>query len=225
MFDFDNMSVRRYNFTCFFSLFIVQFLIEPIFTKVTAINNMLTSFVLLFFFSMAIFLGWYGCRLTTLKQGYLGMFLGLSCWSVEETLERIVLPAPDTMFCPFNAEHPLFWVRFEDLPFAFIITFLYLIILDFEFKVTDKIPLHLQVAFPFIMTGWILTGLARANRAIFEHRGPGAYLIVLIFASIFLISLTRLFVVRKEAAPIFSALSTGSLVSTVFGLAGLIKAL
>lgn len=225
MLNFEKMSPRAFGLFCFFSFFIFQVAAESVFRKIIVMGNSASSYMLLFFFVAAIFLGVYGMKLKRLQQGYLGLYFGFACWSVEECLEVIKIPAPDGLFCPLHAEHPFFWATFESLPFAFILLFFYLIILDFKLQVSDKIPLHLQAAVPFVFTGWILTGLSRAARTIFLYKGFGTYLVIAIFLSIFLMAfLNLLFTKNKEASPILTALSMGSLVSTIFAIVVVLKA-
>ncbi|RMF97303.1 MAG: hypothetical protein D6734_02435 [Candidatus Schekmanbacteria bacterium] len=217
MFNIETMKPRNYGLFCFFTFFIFEALIEGAFRRIAELGNGPCGYMLLFFFVASIVLGVYGVKLPRLQQGYLGMFFGFSCWSVEETLEVIKIPASDALFCPLNAEHPFFWITFESLPFAFILLFFYFMILDFKLEVSQKIPLHLQVAVTFVSAGWILTGLSRGARTVFEYQGIGTYLIIAILAAIFLLSFINLLRIKnKEASPILAGLSIGSLISLFF---------
>ena len=153
MLNFDKMSPRSFGLFCFFSFFLFQAATESVFRKIMEMGNSATGYMLLFFFAAAIFLGIYGMKLKRLQQGYLGLYFGFACWSVEESLEVIKTVAPDPLFCPLHAEHPFFWATFESLPFAFIALFFYLIMLDFKLQVSDKFPLHIQVAIPLFSQG------------------------------------------------------------------------
>ncbi len=217
MINFEKMSPRGFGLFCFFTFLFFQAGTESIFRKITAMGNGESGILMLFFFIAAIVLGVYGMKLNRLQQGYLGLYFALACWSVEECLEVIIFPAPDKLFCPLHADHPFFWVTFESLPFAFILLFIYFAMLDFKIQVSEKIPLHLQVAMPFVFAGWILTGLSRGARTIFMYKGPAAYLIIGIFLSIFLMAFFNLLTTKnKEASPILTGLAIGSLVSTIF---------